>query len=103
MDALRVVEGFDVFEDFSLGMFEVSQLDVIEPFLFQRPEEAFHGGVVVTATSAAHRALDAQRLQQVLISVAGVLAAAVAMSQQVAARVALFDGSASGLHHQVCV
>src|SRR3954470_1940934 len=52
---------------------------VVGPLVLERPEEAFHDGVVIAAAGATHRALDAERLQRVLIGVAGVLAAAIAV------------------------
>ena len=50
-----------------------------------------HDGVVVAAAGAAHRALNAQRVQRALIIEAGVLATAITVVQQV------FAGGAAGL------
>ena len=59
---------------------------MLGPLVLERPEEPFHDGVVVAAAGAAHRALDAQSPQGLLIGVAGVLAAAIAVVQQFAGR-----------------
>jgi len=59
---------------------------MVGPLVFEGPEETFHDSIIVAAADAAHGALDAERPQGLLIGVAGVLAAAIAVMQQVLAQ-----------------
>ena len=92
METPGIVNGFDVAEHAPSGIFQVAERFVVGPFVLERPEKAFHDGVVVAASGAAHRALQAEGLQDVLVVVAAVLAAAIAVVQQVS------SGRASCLH-----
>ena len=85
MNADGIVEGFDVFEHAEAGVLEIGELLLVGPFVFEGPEEAFGDGVVVAASGAAHGAVDAQGAQRLLIGVAGVLAAAIAVVQELRA------------------
>ena len=78
-------KGFDVAEHAPSSAFQTWERFVVGPFLFEGSEEAFHNGVVVAASGAAHGALDAERLQGVLVVVAGALTATITVVQQVSA------------------
>ena len=86
MQALWIVKGFDVTEHAEAGFFESTEAFMVGPLVFEGPEEAFHDGIIVAAAGAAHGALDAERPQDLLIGVAGVLATAIAVVQQLLAR-----------------
>jgi len=62
METLGIVNGFDVAEHAVSSVFPFQKFFVVGPLEFEGPEEAFHGGVVVAATGAAHRALNAERV-----------------------------------------
>jgi hypothetical protein len=68
------------------GLFQIVEVVVVGPFVFEGPEESLHDGVIIAAAGAAHGALDAECSQGLLIGVAGVLAAAIAVVQQLLAR-----------------
>lgn len=68
-----VVEAVDVFEE---GSFDLSTgLPVLppDPFVLQRLEEAFDGGIVVTVAFPVYRNREALLAQQLLIIVGTVL------------------------------
>jgi len=73
---------FEMSKDAESSVFEVAERYMIRPLILQRPEEAFHGSIVVAATRATHRAFDAEIFQQALVGVAGVLAASIAVMQE---------------------
>ena len=81
METPGIVKGFDVAEHAQSGVILVVERFVVGPFVFEGPEEAFHDGVVVAAAGTAHRTLDAEHLQGVLVVVAGVLTASVTVVQ----------------------
>ena len=58
-----VVEGLSVIEDAQPCLLQISEPLMIRPFVFQRPEESLHHGVVVAAAATAHRTGDASRLR----------------------------------------
>ncbi len=62
METLGIVKGFDVAEHAVSSVFQFQEFFVVGPFVLEGPEEAFHGGVVVAAAGAAHRALNAERV-----------------------------------------
>ena len=98
METLGIIKGFDVAEHTVSSVFQFQEFFVVGPLVFEGPEESFHDGVVVAAAGAAHRALDAERLQGFLIIVAGVLAASVTVVEQVlAGGTARLDRAAQGL------
>ena len=92
METPGIVKRFDVAEHTPSGVFQVAERLVVGPFVVERPEEAFHDGVVVATSGGAHRALQAEGLQGVLILMAAVRAASITVVQQVS------TGRASSLH-----
>jgi hypothetical protein len=54
VNSLRVEEGFDVPEDAGSGLIDIGKGFELRPLMFERPEESFHDGVVVTATGVVH-------------------------------------------------
>ena len=58
---------------------------MIDALCLEGPDEAFQDGIVVTAAGAAHRAVDAQHSEGLLIGVGRVLTAAIAVMQELAA------------------
>ena len=82
MNSLRVVKRLDVFEDARASFHKIFIATVLRPFVFQRPEEPLHDGVVVTASCSAHRALNVQRAEDSLKRVTGVLTPAITMMKQ---------------------
>jgi len=95
MPALTVVEQLDVFEHRAAGLGGCGPTSLVGQFKFARGEEAFRHRVVPAVATAAHAAQDSMSGQQLLIFVAGVLAAAVRVVQQSARRwFALITGQA---------
>jgi hypothetical protein len=74
-----IVKRFDGFEHTQSCLFEILKRFMLGPLVFQGPEESFHHRIVVTVASAAHRTLNAERSQGLLISIARVLTATVAV------------------------
>ena len=102
MNADGIVKGFDVFEHAEASVFEIVEVLMVGPLVFEGPEEPFGDSVVVAAASAAHRAVDAQSMECLLIGVAGVLTAAVGVVQESASvGSARLDGLAEGLGDQL--
>ncbi len=77
MSPLAVVEQFDVFEQLVAGLSSVTPPALMDQFNFESGEKTFRHRVVPAIAFTAHAALDAMYRQQLLILVAGVLAAAV--------------------------
>ena len=71
MNSFCVVKGFDILEYAQTRFVEILKLFELGPFVFQRPEEAFNNGVVITASRSTQRAGGSHDL---LKRFAGVLA-----------------------------
>ena len=69
----------------------ISVANSIHPLSFQHAEEALHDRVVIAIAAATHAALNAVRLKLISKVIAGVLAAAVTMMNEIAFRPALID------------
>ena len=54
MQALGIVEGFDVIEEHGTGLGAIFRDSILEAFGFERGEKAFHGRVIVATALAAH-------------------------------------------------
>lgn len=72
---MAVVEHLDVVEELAYGFIEVCKAFVVDEFLFERTEEAFHHRIVVRHSLAAHARLQAGGLDLRLVGSAGVLRA----------------------------
>ena len=102
MQALWIVKGFDVTEHAEAGFFEIVEVFLVGPLVFEGPEEAFHDGVIVAAAGAAHGAVDAKRAQRLLIGIAGVLTATIGVVQELASvGSSQLDSLAEGLGDQL--
>ena len=62
---------------------------MMNQLVFQSAQEAFHWSVLVVAADAVHAGLDIVLAQQLLIDVAGVLAALIRVMNKARARLAL--------------
>ena len=82
VEPLAIVKHFDVLEHAQTCRVEVFVRFVLRPFVLERPEEPLGYRVVVAVAPAAHRALDAEGSQRLLVIVARVLRAAVAVMKQ---------------------
>jgi hypothetical protein len=60
VNADGIVKGFDVFEHAESGVFEIDEVLMVGPLLFEGPEKAFGHGIIVAAAGAARGAVDAQ-------------------------------------------
>lgn len=92
MQPLTIVKDFNVVKDSRASLLARLEATGMNQFCLERGKEAFHRRVVVDVTRAAHATRDFVR-QELQISVAGVLFAAVRMMEQVAA------GLATGQRH----
>ena len=102
MDAHGIVKGFDVFEHAEAGVFEIVEVLMVGPLVFEGPEKSFGDGVIVAAAGAAHGAVDAQSAQRLLIGIAGVLTAAIGVVQELASvGASQLDSLAEGLGDQL--
>src|SRR5580704_12350462 len=97
MSPLAVVEQFDVLEHLAAGLSSGTPLALIDQFHFERGEKAFCHRVVPAVAFTAHAALDAVYRQQLLIVVAGVLAAAIRVMQQTQRRLTVLQCHLKGV------
>src|SRR5215469_13603950 len=97
MPSLAVVEHFDIFEYLVAGVSSSTPPALIDQFDFERGEKTFRHGVVPAIALTAHAALYAVYRQQLLILVAGVLAAAIRVMQQTRRRVAVLQRHLQGV------
>src|SRR5205823_1441371 len=81
VQSFTIVEHFDVLEDRRLGG-GAGLVVVGLQFALERGEEAFTGGVVVAIATAAHGTQQTIFEQQLLIRAAGVLLAAIRVTNQ---------------------
>ena len=91
MSPLPVVEQLDVFEQLVAGLSSGTPPAGIDQFDFEGGEKAFRHRVVPAIAFTAHAALDAVYRQQLLILVAGVLAAAIRVMQQTLRRLTVLQ------------
>ena len=81
MDALAVIECFDVVEDLAAGLGAGFKVAAIDQFQLERGPEAFHGGVVLAVGAAAHGGEEARGFESGA-EVGGVLDPSVCVEQQ---------------------
>ena len=74
MDAVRVVESFDVIEEHGTGLSPIFRNFFLETFGLERSEETLHRRVVVAVSLAAHTRADVVDVQDVAEQLRGVLA-----------------------------
>ena len=55
MNADGIAEGFDVWEHAEPSVFEIVEVLMVGPLVFEGPEEPFGDGIVVAAAGAARR------------------------------------------------
>src|SRR5215469_18824860 len=99
MSPLAAVEQFDIFEHLVAGVSSSTPPALIDQFDFERGEKTFRHRVVPAIAFTAHAALYAVYRQQLLICVAGVLAAAIRVMQQTLRRMAVLQGHLQGVQH----
>src|SRR5438270_6043858 len=92
MSPLPVVEQLDVFEQLVACLSSGTPPARIDQFDFEGGEKAFRHRVVPAVAFTAHAAVDAVYRQQLLILVAGVLAAAIRVMQQTLRRLTVSQG-----------
>src|SRR5277367_6437377 len=86
MPTLTVVEQFNVFEQRAAGVGACGPASLVYQFKLEGGEEALRHRVVPTVSDPAHAAEDSVCREQLLIFLAGVLAAAVRVMQHCARR-----------------
>jgi len=82
VQAVAVVEGFDVIEDRQPSLLSGEEVEGVELLGLQRVEEALGRGVVGTTTGTAHAADDPVTIETVLVLRAEVLTAAIAVMDE---------------------
>jgi len=97
MSPLAVVEEFDVLEQLAARLSSGTPLALIDQFDFECGEKTFRHRFVPTVALTAHAALDAVDRQQLLIIVAGILAAAIRVMQQALRRLAVLQCHPEGV------
>src|SRR5262252_9852057 len=97
MSPPAVVEQFDIFEHLVAGLSSSTPPAPIDQFDFERGEKTFRHRVVPAIAFTAHAALYAVYRQQLLMCVAGVLAAAIRMKQQALQRMAVLQCHLQGV------
>ena len=100
MQPLIVVEHLDIGEELCASVIQVDQIDVIQPFCFQRPEERF-GYSIVPAIGLPTHALDkligVDRLSEPL---AAILDASIRVDHQTRIGSSLPHSARQGLEHR---
>ena len=79
MSALAIVKAFDVIKDLAAGLGTGGEVAPVNQFELEGAPEAFHGGVVVAVTFAAHGGEPANLSQRASVIGAGVLDTAIGM------------------------
>src|SRR5438270_4691304 len=100
MQSGSVVEGLDVIEDERVRLSARADGEVVEPFDFERVEEALGQGVVETVAGATHGAADAMAIQELLVVGAAVLRSAIAVVDEPWRRATLREGDAQRLESE---
>src|SRR5215469_3691571 len=100
MSPHTIVKRFDVLEHTDARLRTTPVVLLMHQFLLQRGEKAFHRCVIPAIPSPAHTATDAVPVQQPLIVVAGVLAAAIGVRYQSLARQATRHRHLQSIDHQ---
>ena len=81
MSSLTIIKHLDVFENILFRLFSCLIILAINPLGLQAPEKTFHHRIVPTIAFAAHNAHNSQIAQNLLISIRGILHAAITMMQ----------------------
>ena len=79
MPPLPVIVRLDIFEDIGFCLFPRRVAGSVNLLDLQRVEKAFHYGVVIAVSFAAHTAQETMAFQQALLVIGGVLAASIGM------------------------
>ena len=82
MQSGTVIKGFDVVEDGTEGLGEGGEALVIDDFVFQAAPEGFDEGVIVAVAFAAHGSDQAILSEELPISRAGKLGAAIGVNDE---------------------
>ena len=77
MPPLAVVEDFDVLGDLANRLLPRFVASVVDEFIFECSPEAFHRRIIVAISPAAHGCFHAELLDQSLVFVRAILAAAI--------------------------
>ena len=101
MTACRIIEPFDVPNDVLLGRSPRRVGGARDQFGFERGKETFHGRIIVTVVRTAQTGHQTVSREDVLISDAGVLTAAISMMQQARGGPATSQGHVQRGLHQV--
>src|SRR4051812_6320063 len=96
MDALAIVECFDVIEDLCTSLSTVIKATAINQLEFEGAPEAFHGSIVITIAAATHGGDEAGLTERLTVICAGVLDTAIGVEQQVMGRSAMQQGHGKG-------
>jgi len=99
--ALCVVEPLDVVEHVGAAFISGSLNASVQPFGFQRGEEALHGGIIPAVPALAHAAHDPGVGQQHLELLTGVLAALVGVMQDLARPASPMQRHHQGVGHHL--
>jgi len=86
MESNRVIEGLNVIKEHGLSVLKVAWDLALEALGFEGSPEAFHGGVIITASLAAHAWGDLVREQELAKGTGRVLDSAVRMMELWSAR-----------------
>ena len=97
MKALGIIETFDVIEDGGAGLLVGGKCPAIDQFPFEGTPEAFHGGVVVAITRAAHGGDQACPCEGVAIIGGGILDPAIGVAEELGGRLAVQEGHGQSL------
>lgn len=102
METHGVVEGFDVVEDHEMSLGSCGWDGGAEALGFQGSPKGLHGGVIVAVALAAHALGDLAKAEALAEGGAGILAAAVAVVEQVceSGRRTCLEGAFKGLSRQ---
>ena len=82
MQALSIIETHNVEKDISSGALSGLIVLMVNALALQRAKEALHRCIVIAVAPATHADLDPLSKQKLLISVSGILAAAIGIMQQ---------------------
>src|SRR5690349_14094425 len=94
MGTLAIVEAFDVIKDLGAGLGRGLKNLAIEQLQSERAPDAFHGRILITIPTTAHRSDQAGVTERLTIFTTTVLDSTVGVEQQVGGRAAMQKGHA---------
>ena len=100
MDSVWIVPALNIVEDIGVCLLPRSVFSVVYSLAFQRREERFRYSIIPAVSPSAHAAIKAVILENLLVVVTGILAAAIAVNKQPGLRIPPSDGHRQSIDYK---